>query len=60
MFSAFAAAQDRAVPAVRLRRVNGERLSVADIGDAATGKREYAVVVVRTIRNVKRGLDRER
>jgi len=60
MFRALALAQQRAVPVVRLRRVSGESDMAAESGVAATGKREYAAVVVRTTRKERRGFERAR
>lgn len=60
MFSVFAHAQLSAVPVIRLRRVKGESSMADAIGVTATGNREYAVVVVRTMRKESRGLERER
>ena len=60
MLRAFAQALESAVPAHRLRRVSGERLMEAEIGLIGTGNSAYAVVVVRTVRAVSRGLDKER
>lgn len=60
MFRVFAQAQLSAVPVIRLRSVNGESSMAEAIGVTATGNREYAVVVVRTMRNESRGLDKER
>lgn len=60
IFSALAQADERAVPAVRLRSVSGERLIEVERGVMATGKSEYAVVVVRTMRKVRRGFERDR
>jgi len=60
MFRVFAHAQLSAVPVIRLRSVKGES-SIADaMGVTATGNKEYAVVVVKTIRKESRGLDKER
>lgn len=40
IFRAFAQAEERAVPVVRLRRVRGERAMEVERGVIATGKRE--------------------
>lgn len=60
MFRALALAQQRAVPVVRLRRMSGDSDIAAERGVAATGKRVYAAVVVRTTRKERRGLERAR
>ena len=60
MLRALAEAQESAVPVVRLRSVSGERFIVAEKGLMATGNKEYAVVVVSTMRKLRRGLERER
>lgn len=48
------------MPVVRLRRVRGERFMVAEKGLMATGNKEYAVVVVKTMRKLRRGFERDR
>ena len=63
MFKAFADAQQSAVPEVRNMRVRADRDGDAvedGRSSAGTGYREYAVAVVRTIKNDRRGFERER
>lgn len=59
MFRALAQADESVVPAVRFRRVRGERLMEDEKGEMATGKSVYALAVVRTIKKVRRGFERE-
>ena len=63
MFRAFAEAQQRAVPEVRKMRVRADKEGDAVLdgrSSVGTGYNEYAVAVVNTIRNERRGLERER
>ena len=60
MLSALAQAEESVVPAVRFNKVNGESSGKVENGDTATGKRVYALAVVKTIRKVRRGFDSER
>ena len=63
MFRAFAEAQQRAVPEVRKMRVRADREGDAVLdgrSSVGTGYNEYAVAVVNTIRNERRGFERER
>ena len=63
MFRAFAEAQQRAVPEVRKMRVRADRDGDAVLDgrrSVGTGYNEYAVAVVNTIRNERRGFERER
>ena len=63
MFRAFAEAQQRAVPEVRKMRVRADREGDAVLdgrSSVGTGYKEYAVAVVNTIRNERRGFERER
>lgn len=63
MFRAFAEAQQRAVPEVRKMRVRADREGDAVLDgrrSVGTGYNEYAVAVVNTIRNERRGFERER
>ena len=58
MLYAFAEAEESVVPIVRFRRVIGERWREEAKGETATGNSEYAVVVVRTMRKLRRGFER--
>ena len=63
MFNALADAQDKAVPVVRNRSVRVERDGEAVVegrSSAGTGYREYAVVVVSTIKTESLGFERAR
>lgn len=63
MFSAFAEAEHNAVPVVRSTKVMADRDDevVADgRRRSGVGYREYAAAVVSTIRNERRGLERDR
>jgi hypothetical protein len=63
MLSVLAEAHVRKVPDVRKRSVMGLRdgtEAAAGSSMAGTGYMLYAAVVVRTMRNVRRGLERER
>ena len=63
MLKAFADAEQSPVPAVRKTSVRAESdgaIVVDERRTAGTGYREYAVAVVSTIRNERRGLERAR